>query len=305
MSVPRPRRLGHVNLFVGDLEASLAFYETVAGFEIVRREPEIGGGFLSNGATHHDIGLIQVAAGPLTGRDGHVQASSGRASRPGLNHLAFEMASEADLVARYRAIRRKKGVEIRTTADHIISRSVYLYDPDGNVVELYADMLDDWREVFTLDREDNVSGDWIPGATPPDPTERYPRTTILRRVEDACLHPRRIDHAVLAVSDIKRSVAFYRSVMGLDVVHRNEGAVCLAGSDSFDFDLVLVPVGVGGKPGFGHAAYLLAEGEKADPALRRLTEAGVPVLDIDRNAGGGYAITIADPDGHPARFVTA
>lgn len=305
MSVPRPRRLGHVNLFVGDLEVSLAFYETVAGFEIVRREPEIGGGFLSNGATHHDIGLIQVAAGPLTGRDGHVQASSGRANRPGLNHLAFEMASEADLVARHRAIRRKQGVEIRTTADHIISRSVYLYDPDGNVVELYADMLDDWREIFTLDREDSVSGDWTPGAAPPDKTERYPRTTVLRRVEDACLHPRRIDHAALAVADIKRSVAFYRTVMGLEVVHENGGAVCLAGSDSHDFDLVLVPGGTDAKPGFSHAAYLLAEGEKPEPALRRLTEAGVPVLGIDRNEDGGFALTIADPDGLLARFVTA
>lgn len=305
MPVPRPRRLGHVNLFVSDLEASLAFYETVAGFEVVRREPEIGGGFLSNGSTHHDIGLIQVAAAPLTGRDGHVQASSGRANRPGLNHLAFEMASEADLVARYRAIRRKPGVEIRTTADHIISRSVYLYDPDGNVVELYADTLDDWREVFTLDREDNVSGDWTPGASPPDPAERYPRTTVLRRVEDACLHPRRIDHAALAVADIKRSVGFYRTVMGLDVVHENDGAVCLAGSDSYDFDLVLVPAAQGAKPGFIHAAYLLAEGEKAEPALRRLAEAGVPVLGIDRNEDGGFALTIADPDGLLARFVTA
>jgi catechol 2,3-dioxygenase len=305
MSVPRPRRLGHVNLFVSDLEASLAFYETVAGFEIVRREPEIGGGFLSNGATHHDIGLIQVAGGPLTGRGGHVQASSGRANRPSLNHLAFEMASEADLVARYRAIRRKQGVEIRTTADHIISRSVYLYDPDGNVVELYADMLDHWREVFTLDREDNVSGDWTPGATPPDPTERYPRTTVLRRVDGAYLHPRRIDHAALAVADIKRSVAFYRTAMGLEVVHENEGAVCLAGSDSHDFDLVLVPAGQGAKPGFSHAAYLLADGEKAEPALRRLTEAGIPVLGLDRNNDGGYALTISDPDGLLSRFVTA
>ncbi|MDA0704056.1 MAG: VOC family protein, partial [Proteobacteria bacterium] len=225
--------------------------------------------------------------------------------RPGLNHLAFEMASEADLVARYRSIRRIKGVEIRTTADHIISRSVYLYDPDGNVVEFYADMLDDWREVFTLDREDNVSGDWTPGATPPDPAERYPRTTVLRRVADACLHPRRIDHAALAVAEIKRSVAFCRTVLGLKVVHENDGAVCLAGSDSQDFDLVLVPVGKDAKPGFSDAAYLLADGEKADPALRRLTEAGIPVLGIDRNEDGGYALTIADPDGLLTRFVTA
>lgn len=305
MPVPRPRRLGHVNLFVSDLECSLAFYETVAGFEIVRREPGIGAGFLSNGATHHDIGLIQVAEGVLTGRDGHVQASSGRAMRPGFNHIAFEMESEAALVARYQAICKRKNVKLRTTADHIISRSVYFYDPDGNVVELYADMLDDWREVFTLEREDNVSGDWTPGAEPPDAVARYPKTPVLGRVEGACLHPRRIDHAVLAVADPKRSVAFYRDAVGLAKVYENDGAVCLAGSDSLDFDLMVVPAPEGADPGFSHAAYLLAEGEKAEPAVRRLAAADVPVLGLERNEAGGFALTIADPDGLIARFVTS
>ena len=31
-----PRRLGHANLFVGDLDRSMDFYSNVAGFEAIR-----------------------------------------------------------------------------------------------------------------------------------------------------------------------------------------------------------------------------------------------------------------------------
>ena len=56
----RPRRLGHVNLTVSDLERSMAFYTRVLGIEEVRREPDIKAGFLSNGNTHHDVALVEV-----------------------------------------------------------------------------------------------------------------------------------------------------------------------------------------------------------------------------------------------------
>ena len=56
----RPRRLGHANLWVGDLEATSGFYNRVLGLEEVRREPEITASFLSNGNTHHDLGLLQA-----------------------------------------------------------------------------------------------------------------------------------------------------------------------------------------------------------------------------------------------------
>ncbi|PYN49060.1 MAG: hypothetical protein DMD95_02100 [Candidatus Rokuibacteriota bacterium] len=46
-----PRRLGHANLFVSDLDRSMRFYNAVCGLEEVRREPAIRIGFLSNGNT--------------------------------------------------------------------------------------------------------------------------------------------------------------------------------------------------------------------------------------------------------------
>ena len=69
----KPDRFAHANLFVDDVEESVAFYRDICGITEVFREPGIKAGFLSNGATHHDIGLMQVSTKPLIGKDGTVQ----------------------------------------------------------------------------------------------------------------------------------------------------------------------------------------------------------------------------------------
>src|SRR5579872_2743805 len=42
-----PRRIGHVNLYVSQLERSIDFYQKTCGLELVRLEPGIRGGFHS------------------------------------------------------------------------------------------------------------------------------------------------------------------------------------------------------------------------------------------------------------------
>ncbi|MEC8204874.1 MAG: VOC family protein, partial [Pseudomonadota bacterium] len=122
----KPRRLGHVNLFVGDLNSSTDFHTNVAGIELVRREPGIDAVFVSNGNTHHDVALMQCKGGAVrTGRGGYVQASSFRGEVPGLNHLAWEMHSEAALVDKLKT-GTANGLEIKFSADHLISHSAYI-----------------------------------------------------------------------------------------------------------------------------------------------------------------------------------
>src|SRR5262249_38046780 len=153
-------------LFISNVDRSVAFYNNICGLEKVRLEPGIRAGFLSNGNTHHDIGLVEVSTEPTIGRDGHVQPSSGRGKQPGINHFGFEMENEADLVRSYERA-RKAGIKIHATTDHLISRSVYIFDPDGILLEFYADSVEDWRTIFNLEREDLVSGPWTPGEQPP------------------------------------------------------------------------------------------------------------------------------------------
>src|SRR4051812_24150510 len=196
-----PRRLGHANIFVGDLERSMRFYTDVCGVEEVRREPGIGAGFLSNGATHHDLGLMQASGGTRIGRDGHVQVSSGRGERAGLNHFGWEMDTEAALVAAWKRA-AAAGVAIHRLTDHQLSHSVYLFDPEGNLHEFYADALKDWRTIFNPTREDLISGDWDPTAAAPMQEPNWHAKPEVRRVKGAVFHPISITHAGLAVRDL-------------------------------------------------------------------------------------------------------
>ena len=111
----KPRRLGHVNLTVSDLQRSMEFYNQVLGIEQVRWEPDINAGFLSNGNTHHDVALIE--AGVLE-------------KEPVLNHLGWELENQVEQVGAYeRAL--QAGIKIDFKAYHQISYGIYLSDPRG------------------------------------------------------------------------------------------------------------------------------------------------------------------------------
>lgn len=121
--------LGHVVLYVRALEPALAFYRNIVGLELVGRLFGGQAAMLSGGSTHHELLLIEVgdAPGPLAGR------------RIGLYHIGWKIGDE---LAQLRALYdRAQAAEyaIDGMADHTVSQSLYLRDPDGNEVELYVD----------------------------------------------------------------------------------------------------------------------------------------------------------------------
>ncbi|MDJ0805838.1 MAG: VOC family protein [Gammaproteobacteria bacterium] len=128
--------LGHVVFYVRDLEASVRFYNLAVGLNVIGRIFNGRGALLTGGRTHHELLLIQVgdAAGPLQGK------------RIGLYHTGWKVGDDLSTL---RDVHRRvldAGFEIEGLADHTISQSIYLKDPDGNEVELYVDDRDvDWR----------------------------------------------------------------------------------------------------------------------------------------------------------------
>lgn len=210
----QPRRLGHVNLLVSDLDCSMQFYERICGIEEVFREPPVRTGFLSNGNTHHDVALVELSQAAPLAKLGEGRARKGWASEPGLFHLGFEMENEAELVAAYRAA-RASGVDVLMTLDHKISRSVYLFDPEGNLLEFYADSAHDWRGVFAANAGRLISDPWSPGEPAPSHERRYPVDPEIRRVPGAVFQPRCIASALLAVRDLGSALRFYQEVVGL------------------------------------------------------------------------------------------
>ena len=134
----RIHELGHVVLYVTDLEKVAGFYRDTLGFkEVVHQWPIAA---FSAGRTHHEMLLIEV--GPSTGSG---QAARSHQPKPGLYHVGFKVGdSTEELRAAYKEL-KAAGVTIVGATDHGVTHSLYIKDPDGNELELYADVSDAWK----------------------------------------------------------------------------------------------------------------------------------------------------------------
>jgi catechol 2,3-dioxygenase len=144
-TTPAVRELGHLVLYVADVERSARFYREILGFPQVFPEPEqkpAGIALFSAGRTHHELLLIEVGPGahPIP-----------RPPRLGMYHFGLKVGdSDDELRAVYERL-VKKGVKIVGASDHTVTHSIYIEDPDGNEVELFIDVPGvDWRKDPTL-----------------------------------------------------------------------------------------------------------------------------------------------------------
>ena len=125
----RPQRIAHVVIKVRDLECSKRFYQEVLGLDLMGEIDRPRVAFLSaNRNDHHEIGLLEVGS----------EAPEADAGAVGLVHIAFRLANEDELRAAYQEL-KERGVPVRFTVDHGVTKSVYFSDPDGNELEVYSD----------------------------------------------------------------------------------------------------------------------------------------------------------------------
>jgi catechol 2,3-dioxygenase len=142
--------LGHVVLYVRDLERSRRFYRDVLGWKEL--SPDGGLPFpaaaFSSGRTHHELLLIEVGptAAPLP---------EGR--RLGMYHFGLKIGESDEELRAARERLVEAGVRIGGSADHGVTHSLYIEDPDGNEIELYIDVQparwkDDPTAIFAAPR---------------------------------------------------------------------------------------------------------------------------------------------------------
>ncbi len=205
-----PSPISHVQLRVADLERSLTFYRDLLGFCLVR----------DDGRTLH---LAPRDPGPGTRDDAALltlREVSGLRRRPhqpqtaGLYHVAWLVPSRVELghalvglaAARY---------PLTGAADHAVSESLYLDDPDGNGVEIYADRpREQWRwadgrvhmTVDPLDTDAILRAVLASGVvvTPESKWKGLPAGT-------------EIGHVHFTVPDIGQAVAVGQKELGMDV----------------------------------------------------------------------------------------
>ena len=121
----RPKYLGHVNIYVRNVEQSHAWYKDVLGLHTYDYMPGRAAFLSADIEQSHEVALIQV------GDDAPLQQKG----QVGLNHMAWMMHSLDDLKDMYQRL-KEKHVAIDHVSDHGISVGIYFRDPDGNGIEV-------------------------------------------------------------------------------------------------------------------------------------------------------------------------
>jgi catechol 2,3-dioxygenase len=204
--LPDAIRLGRVSLQVSDLPRSVAYYERVLGMRVI----EQADGVAALGAHGDDIPLVELrelpGARPVP-----------RRGRLGLYHFAILLPDRPSLG---RFVRHLATIgEYAGMSDHYVSEAVYLTDPDGLGIEVYADRpRSSWRHedrqlVMTTEPLDVQSVVASGGNTPW--IGMPPGTTM--------------GHVHLFVDDLARAEAFYHHGLGFaKMVWSYPGALFMA-----------------------------------------------------------------------------
>lgn len=126
--------LGHVVLYVSNLERSRRFYGKILGFREIHADMP-GAALYSSGRTHHELLLLEIDSVPRA-KD---------RLEPGLYHIGFKIGdSDQELKDAIQELEAAQ-VPIVGLADHSVTHSLYVLDPDGNELELYVDISDVWK----------------------------------------------------------------------------------------------------------------------------------------------------------------
>lgn len=145
------KELGHLVLYVRDVDRSAAFYRDVLGWRQiggrgVGDESTLALPFAAfsapNGRTHHELLLIEV---------GPAAAAQPAGRRVGLYHFGLKVGDSDDELREAAAAVRAAGARIVGASDHTVTHSLYIEDPDGNEIELYIDVPGvNWRDDPSL-----------------------------------------------------------------------------------------------------------------------------------------------------------
>ncbi len=278
--LPVETRLGPVRLQVADVGRSLEYYHRVLGLTVADRAGPIAT-LTAHGATRPLV-LLQERPGAAPARTN---------ANLGLYHFAILLPTRADLG---RFLRHLADVGERAGAsDHHVSEALYLRDPDGLGIEVYADRPRsrwEWRgeelrmETVPLDAEAVLRE----GGR--QPWRGMPPKTVM-------------GHVHLHVGDLSRADAFYHGALGFErTLWSYPGALFLA-AGGYHHHLGLNTWAGGALPAGEADARLLEwtlelpDAERIRAATARLEATGHPV----EGTSGGSFIT-RDPWGTQLRL---
>jgi catechol 2,3-dioxygenase len=281
MSLPDDTHIGRVHLRVADLGRSLELYQRILGFRVVRSEDRLAV-LAPGGEAEADAPLVPRELLVLE----EIPGIAPRPRRPqttGLYHVALLVPGRPALGRALLAL-RDAAYPMRGMSDHAVSESLYLDDPDGNGLEIYADRpRSAWPVAggmiqMTVDPMD-VAGVLAAAAEHPRRWTGLPAETV-------------VGHVHFTVARLDRAVAFYRDVVGFDLTMQMPTLVAVS-AGGYHHHLNLNTWAGEGAPADSERMARLSSWELRvpDPSARAAVAARVA-------AAGGH-----DPDGVALRLV--
>jgi catechol 2,3-dioxygenase len=278
--LPDRTRIGTVRLQVADLDRSLEYYQHVLGLRVLSRAPQQAA-LGVEGTSRPLVALFEQRGAEPVPRGGLL----------GLYHFAVLLPDRAAL-GRFISHLSALGVHAGS-ADHAVSEAIYLTDPDGLGIEVYADRpraawrSDSTRQLFMTTAPLDVRG-LVAASGGETWTGMPPGTTI--------------GHVHLHVGDLGAAEAFYHQALGFDkVVWTYPGALFLS-AGGYHHHLGANTWSAGPPADDRHARLLswdliVPRRIDAEAAARSLADAG------HAPAAASDAFTVADHWGTPLRIV--
>jgi catechol 2,3-dioxygenase len=278
-----------VHLAVTDLEVARRFYEEVVGLTAL----SAGDDGTRMGA--HGVELVVLHPGAKTQVAQH---------RTGLYHLAIVVPDRREL-ARVIARASARGV-YNSPTDHTLTKSDYLWDPDGNGIEVYTESPEDGTWTFLDDGFAAVDRDGRPrsGRDPIDLDQLFAELKPGDRLEQPMPPGTKMGHVHLHVAHIRDALDFYTGLVGFELqgVSRRFGAAFIS-AGGYHHHLGLntwagegAPPAPEGSAGLRHYTIEVPGESDLEPVLDRLRGAGLAVSQV------GSDFEVVDPSQNRVRL---
>ena len=268
-SIHPATKVGPVSLTVANLDNQIAFYQQALGFRVHQRE----GGEAVLGTGERE--LLHLMEQPGFKRYQGVT---------GLYHFAVLFPDRRELA---RAMARLFVLKYPNyPTDHIMTKTTYLDDPEGNGIELYTESPEDgeWfmdENTFGARRADGAPSN---GREPLDVDELFSHLEEKPNLNLPVPPETRIGHVHLHIRDVGEAVDFYHGIIGFDVMGRSkafQAAFVSAGGYHHHVGLNTWQ-GEGAPPtpadavGLCYFAIELPDQDALDKVIARVNEAGIP-----------------------------
>lgn len=207
VKIPASMAIGPPTIRVKDLQKQLFFYEKILGLQVNRRYKTDGNfetvdlGFKGKFKDYNEP-LLTLKHDPDAKQKMHDFA--------GLFHFAILVPSRKNLAFAYSSINSSNAL-FDGFADHLVSESLYLHDPELNGVEIYSDKP---RNKWQYDDKGYVIMDTLAL----DLKSLLSELNADERENTTFPNGAKIGHMHLRVTNLERSVRFYQK-LGLDVTY--------------------------------------------------------------------------------------